>query len=82
MKATGIVRNIDALGRVVIPKELRKVLDIKVDDPIEFFTRDNGEIIMKAFNIHCTFCDESDKGKLNEFNHKLVCNKCITKLKK
>ena len=47
MKATGIVRRIDDLGRVVIPKEIRKTLRIKEGTPLEIFTDREGEIILK-----------------------------------
>ncbi len=49
MKSTGIVRKIDALGRIVIPVELRRMLDIEIKDPIELFTDDNGKIILKKY---------------------------------
>lgn len=49
MKSTGLVRKIDDLGRIVIPVELRRTLDIKIKDPIEIFTDDNGEIILKKY---------------------------------
>ncbi|MFR7511511.1 MAG: AbrB/MazE/SpoVT family DNA-binding domain-containing protein [Muribaculaceae bacterium] len=47
MKATGIVRRIDDLGRVVIPKEIRRTLRIRESDPLEIFTDKDGEIILK-----------------------------------
>ena len=47
MKATGIVRRIDDLGRVVIPKEIRRTLRIRESDPLEIFTDREGEIILK-----------------------------------
>ena len=50
MKATGIVRRIDELGRVVVPKELRKQLRIDEGDAIEIFTEANGEIVLKKFS--------------------------------
>ena len=50
MKATGIVRRIDDLGRVVVPKEIRRTLRIREGDPLEIFTDRQGEIILK--NIH------------------------------
>ncbi|NLY54921.1 MAG: AbrB/MazE/SpoVT family DNA-binding domain-containing protein [Firmicutes bacterium] len=49
MKATGIVRRIDDLGRVVIPKEIRRTLRIRENDPLEIFTDRNGEIIFKKY---------------------------------
>ena len=58
MKATGVVRRIDDLGRVVIPKEIRKVLRIKEGDPLEIFTDQNGEVVLKKY---------SPIGELSEF---------------
>ncbi len=48
MKATGIVRRIDELGRVVIPKEIRRTLRIREGDPLEIFTDREGEVILKT----------------------------------
>jgi len=50
MKATGIVRRIDDLGRVVIPKEIRRVLRIREGDPLEIFTNNDGEVILKKYS--------------------------------
>ena len=50
MKATGIVRRIDDLGRIVIPKEIRRTLHIRQTDPLEIFTAQNGEIILKKYS--------------------------------
>lgn len=50
MKATGIVRRIDDLGRVVIPKEIRRTLRIREGDPLEIFTESNGEVIFKKYS--------------------------------
>lgn len=58
MKATGVVRRIDDLGRIVIPKEIRKVLRLKEGDPIEIFTDKEGEVILKKY---------SPIGELSEF---------------
>lgn len=58
MKATGIVRRIDDLGRVVIPKEIRRTLRIKEGDPLEIFTDREGEVIFKKY---------SPIGELNAF---------------
>ena len=58
MKATGVVRRIDDLGRVVIPKEIRKTLHIKEGDPLEIFTDKDGGIILKKY---------SPIGELTEF---------------
>ena len=50
MKATGIVRRIDDLGRVVIPKEIRRTLRIREGDPLEIFTSKNGEVVFKKYS--------------------------------
>lgn len=50
MKATGIIRRIDELGRIVVPKEIRRVLRIREGDPIEIFTDKDGEIILKKYS--------------------------------
>ena len=50
MKATGIVRRIDDLGRIVIPKEIRRTLRIREGDPLEIFTDQNGAIVLKVFS--------------------------------
>ena len=58
MKATGIVRRIDDLGRVVIPKEIRRTMRIREGDPLEIFTASDGEVIFKKY---------SPIGELSEF---------------
>ena len=50
MKATGIVRRIDDLGRVVVPKEIRRVLRIREGDPLEIYTSNSGEVILKKYS--------------------------------
>ena len=57
MKATGIVRPVDALGRVVIPVELRRNLGIKTEDSLEFFV-DGQYIMLKKYEPSCVFCGE------------------------
>ncbi len=59
MKATGIVRRIDDLGRVVIPKEIRRTLRIKEGDPLEIYTASDGEVIFKKY---------SPMGEISEFS--------------
>ena len=50
MKATGIVRRIDELGRVVIPKEIRRTLRIREGEPLEIYTENGGEVVLKKFS--------------------------------
>ena len=78
MKSTGIVRNIDELGRLVVPKEMRTTLGIETDDPIEFFV-EGDRIIISKHMPNCVFCGcESD---LSEFKGKKICNSCLEEIK-
>lgn len=77
MKATGIVRKVDELGRIVIPIELRNKLDIAIKDPIEIFV-EGSSIILKKYEPNCIFCGSSKE--LSSYKDKLVCSKCLTKL--
>jgi transcriptional pleiotropic regulator of transition state genes len=78
MKASGIIRNVDPLGRVVIPKEIRKVMGINEGDPIEI-VKVNNDIVMRKYSKGCIFCG-GDKG-ISEFRDTLVCNECKKALK-
>lgn len=77
MKSTGIVRKLDELGRVVIPKEIRNKLDIEEKDPIEIYL-DGTSIILRKFETGCIFCNNSKD--LVSFKDKLVCKKCLSKI--
>jgi len=77
MKATGIVRKIDELGRVVIPKELRETMEIDKKDPMEVFV-DKDKIILTKYKPSCTFCQSQED--IVEFSEKPVCKKCINEL--
>ena len=78
MKATGIVRNVDLLGRIVIPAELRRTLDIDTKDPLEIFT-EGDQILLRKYVPACILCGQ--EGELTEYKGKMVCRKCIEKLK-
>ncbi|MBQ1768955.1 MAG: AbrB/MazE/SpoVT family DNA-binding domain-containing protein, partial [Oscillospiraceae bacterium] len=58
MKATGIVRRLDDLGRIVLPIELRRTLNLEIKDPVEIFT-ENDCVILKKFEPTCIFCGSS-----------------------
>ena len=77
MKSTGIVRKLDELGRVVIPKEIRNKLDIEEKDPIEIYL-DGTSIILRKFETGCIFCNNSKD--LVSFKDKLVCKNCSKEL--
>lgn len=78
MKSTGIVRKIDELGRIVLPMELRRTLDIDIKDSLEIYV-DNGSIILRKYTPACIFC--GDATEITTFNGKNVCKSCINKLK-
>ncbi len=78
MKSTGVVRKVDELGRIVLPIEIRKILDINQKDAIEIFTDEN-RIILQKYQPACTFC--SNASDIVYFNGKRVCVSCIEKLK-
>ena len=74
MKSTGIVRNIDELGRIVVPKEIRKNLGIANNDPIEFYVE--GEmIILRKYQSRCHFCGGTEK--VIEYKDKRICEICL-----
>ncbi|WP_369696082.1 AbrB/MazE/SpoVT family DNA-binding domain-containing protein [Paenibacillus lautus] len=75
-KETGIVRRIDDLGRVVIPKSIRRPLGIGEGDPLEFYTYENS-IILKKYAPGCFICRELDDEKLHDFQNKQICEACI-----
>lgn len=77
LKATGIVRRIDDLGRVVIPKELRRTLRIKEGDPLEFFVTGDG-IVLRKYTPGCVLCGSLDE--LHTLEGKQICLSCRTKI--
>ena len=77
MKATGIIRKIDDLGRIVIPKEIRKKLGINIKDPMEIYA-DSNSITFRKVEDKCVFCGESKN--LISFKEKLICKKCFDSL--
>ena len=77
MKATGIVRRVDDLGRIVLPKELRDTMDIAEKDPLEIYV-EGDNIILKPYKPGCIFCGDAED--LTEVNGKKVCDSCKTDL--
>lgn len=77
MKATGIVRKVDELGRIVLPIELRRTMGIEVKDPLEIFV--NGQsIILKKYNPSCIFCGSADN--VMPYKERMVCSDCMDEL--
>lgn len=77
MKSTGVVRQLDTLGRIVLPIELRRTMDIGVKDMLEIFVEDD-QIILKKYHPSCIFC--SDARDVVPYKGKLVCKNCLKEL--
>ncbi len=77
MKATGIVRKVDELGRIVLPIELRRTLGIEIRDPLEIYV-DGESIMLKKYQPACIFCGNSDD--IQKVHGKNVCANCIKEL--
>ena len=77
MKSTGIIRKVDELGRIVIPKEIRDMFNIIEKDLMEIFI-DGDNIILRKYEETCIFC-KSNKN-LSLFKDKSVCKNCIEKI--
>lgn len=75
MKGTSIVRKVDHLGRIVLPKELRDLLDIQPHDGVEIFVN-NSSIILQKYNPCCIFCGNIDD--LFYFREKIICKDCVS----
>lgn len=73
----GIVRNLDSLGRVVIPAEMREMLHIGKGEPVSI-TTDGISVTLRKYAPGCTFCDSLEK--LDEFMGKKVCRSCKAKI--
>lgn len=78
MKSTGIVRKVDELGRIVLPIELRRTLDIAEKDSLEIYVDDN-RIILKKYEPTCIFCGNSKD--VITFKGKNICPTCLNELK-
>ena len=78
MKSTGIVRKVDELGRIVIPIELRRTLDINIKDPLAIYV-DEDQIIFMKYNPSCIFC--GDAKDISNFKGKNICKTCHEILK-
>ena len=77
MKSTGVVRKMDDLGRIVLPIEIRKVMDINEKDAVEIFT-EGDKIILRTYQPACIFC--GDASDVVVFGEKKICRNCIRKI--
>lgn len=78
MKSTGVIRNIDELGRIVVPKEIRKHLGIESTDPVEIFV-DGDRILLRKYEPCCCFCGSSEG--VIDFKGKKICRACLYEIK-
>ena len=77
MKSTGIVRRVDELGRIVLPKELRMNLNINERDALEIFV-DGNMILLKKYEPSCIFCGSMDD--IVHYRGHNICKNCVKKL--
>lgn len=77
IKSTGIVRKVDELGRIVLPIELRRNLDIEEKDSLEIYVEDD-HIILKKYTPACAFCGNADG--ISVFKGKNICKNCLEEL--
>ena len=77
MKSTEIIRRIDELGRIVIPKELRNKLGINIKDPMEIYVEGHS-ITLRKVEDKCIFCGSTKN--LTNFKEKLICENCLNNL--
>ncbi len=77
MKATGIVRKVDELGRIVLPIELRRTLDISERDAMEIYV-EGTTIVLKKYRPTCVFCDSARD--ISIFRGKNICPRCLREL--
>lgn len=73
MKSTGMVRKIDSLGRIVLPIELRRVLEIDEDAALEIFV-EGDQVVLKKYQPACVFCGEAKN--VGQFRGRNICEAC------
>ena len=78
MKSTGVTRQLDALGRIVLPVELRRTLEISPKDTLEILVEGNS-IVLRKYEPDCHFC--GGKTGLTSYKDKLICRRCLKEIK-
>ena len=78
MKSTGILKSVDELGRIVLPKKMRENLDIDIRDKVELFV-EGDRIVLQKYVPTCIFCDSDQNIVI--FNGKRLCTACLESLK-
>jgi len=79
LKSTGIVRKVDELGRVVLPIELRRTLNIAEKDALEIYV-DGETVILKKYEPACIFCGNAKN--ITIYKNKNICSECVTEIQK
>ena len=79
MKSTGIVRKVDELGRIVLPIELRRTLNINEKDSLEISV-ENDKIVLQKYEPACIFCGNTEN--ITEFKGKNLCTECVKEISK
>jgi transcriptional pleiotropic regulator of transition state genes len=77
MKAIGIVRKVDELGRIVLPMELRRTFNIRKEDPLEIYV-DEDSIVLRKYEPACIFCGSADD--VSQIHGKNICRKCVEEM--
>ncbi len=78
MRSTGIIRQLDSLGRVVLPIELRRSLNIAPKDLLEIMV-DGNTVVLRKYEASCSFCGSD--GRLVSYRGKLICRRCLREIK-
>ncbi len=78
MKTTGVIRQLDSLGRIVLPIELRRHLQIGPKDMLEIFVEEN-TVILRKYEPDCFFCGASRD--LIQYKDKMICSRCLKEIK-
>lgn len=79
MKSTGIVLKIDELGRIVLPKEMRNIMKIEENSPLEIWV-DGDKIVLRKYSPGCSFCDSVSY--VSDYQGKRFCQQCLDKINK
>lgn len=78
MKSTGMIRQLDSLGRIVLPIELRRTLDINTKDMLEIFV-EGTSVILRKYEPNCHFCGSSHN--LVSYKEKMLCRHCLKEIR-
>lgn len=77
MKEIGIIRNVDSLGRIGLPKELRTTMSINKNDQMEIYVNDGALILMK-YEEKCAFCGNTED--VFKFKNRIICKQCVNEI--